>query len=133
MSRSPIEIARALHAALESGLHGEALRPLFTEDATTIERPNTIKPAGAVTPLEAMLKASSAGAGLLARQRFELVSAHADGPLAILRVTWTGEIARDAGPLRAGARLCAHIAQFVQTRDDRIARIDTYDCYEPLP
>lgn len=40
MSMSPITIARALHAALEAGKHGEEPRPFFTEDAVTIERPN---------------------------------------------------------------------------------------------
>lgn len=132
MERSSVDIARDLHAALEAGKSGEELRALFTEDAITIERPNAIKPTGAVTELEGMLKASIVGASLLARQTYSVHSAIAQGTLAILRLTWTGEIARDVGAFAKGQVLTAHIAQFVETRDGRIARIETYDCYEPL-
>jgi hypothetical protein len=34
--------------------------------------------------------------------------------------------------LGAGQQLRAHIAQFVSTRDGRISKIETYDCYEPF-
>lgn|SRR5690606_25485531 len=128
---SPITIARTLYAALESG-NIEALRELCTEDVVTVERPNLIKPAGATSNLEAMLKAAAAGAGLLAKQAYEVRSAVEQGPLAVMRVTWTGEIARDAGPFRQGQKLVAHIAQFIETRDGRVAGIETYDCYEPF-
>jgi len=133
MDLSPIAIARALHTALEAGEHGEALRSLFTDDAVTLERPNLVKPAGATSPLEQMLRASTAGAGLLCKQSYAVHSALEQGALAVLRLTWTGEIARDVGPFHAGQQLTAHIAQFVDTRDGRIARIETYDCYEPFP
>jgi ketosteroid isomerase-like protein len=133
MNASPIAIARALHAALEAGKHGEALRPLFTDDAVTVERPNLVKPGGATSPLDQMLRASTAGAGLLSRQRYAVHSAIEQGELAVLRLTWTGEIARNLGPFHEGQQLTAHIAQFIETRDGRIARIETYDCYEPFP
>src|SRR6478672_2090416 len=116
MHPSPVTLARALHAALESGAHGEALRPLFSPDAEIIERPNLVKPAGARTPLEGLLANSSAGARLLAWQRFEVHSAIAHDALAIVRLTWSGEIAEDVGPFRRGQLLTAHIAQFVETR-----------------
>jgi hypothetical protein len=132
MASSPISVARALHAALESGHHGEALRVLFTDDARTREHPNLIKPRGGETELAQMLAASSAGAGLLAKQSYDVHSALEVGPLAILRLTWTGVVARDMGPFRAGQVLTAKIAQFIETRDGRVASIDTYDCYEPF-
>ncbi len=132
MHTSPITIARALHAALEAGTHGEGLRPLFTDDAVTVEHPNLIKPRGAITELNAMLEASTAGAGLLSMQKYEVHSAIEQGPLAIFRLTWTGEVARDIGPFRKGQLLTAHIAQFIETRDGRVARIETFDCYEPF-
>lgn len=129
---SPSTIARALHAALEAGKHGEALRELFTDDAKTLEHPNLIKPRGAQAPLAQMLAASTAGAGLLAQQRYEVRSAIDTGDTAVLRVTWTGTIARDVGAFRAGQVLTAHIAQFITVRDGRIASIETFDCYEPF-
>lgn len=132
MSTSPITIARALHAALEAGKHGEELRPFFTEDAVTIERPNLIKPAGARTELEGMLKASTAGASLLVQQSYDVHTAIEHGSLAVFTLTWTGEIARDVGSFRKGQKLTAHIAQFIETRGDRVARIETFDCFEPF-
>lgn len=130
--KSPIALVHALHSALSNGEHGEALRPLFTDDAVTIERPNLVKPTGAVSGLDQMLAASSAGAGLLSRQTYEVHPAIEQGSLAIVRLTWTGEVARGIGPFRRGQKLTAHIAQFVETRDGRISRIETYDCYGPF-
>ena len=132
MSSSPICIARALYAALEAGTDGDALRPFFTSDAQTIERPNAMKPAGAAADLEKMLRASTAGTGMLARQSYDVHSAIENGSLAILRLTWTGEIARDAGPFRKGQVLRAHVAQFIETRDGRVSSIETFDCFEPF-
>jgi ketosteroid isomerase-like protein len=132
MSLSPIQIARSLYAALEAGKHGEELRAHFTDDAVTVERPNLIKPGGAAADLESMLAASRAGVGLLARQTWDVRSAIEHGPLAIVRLTWTAEVGRDIGLFRKGQRLTAHIAQFVETRDGRVARVETYDCYEPF-
>ena len=54
------------------------------------------------------------------------------GDTAIMRLTWTGEIARDVGGFRAGQTLTAHIAQFITVRDGRVAAIETFDCYEPF-
>ncbi len=68
----------------------------------------------------------------MAWQSYEVRSAIEQGSLAVLRVTWTGEIARDLGPFRKGQKLTAHIAQFVETREGRVASIETYDCYEPF-
>jgi len=132
MASSPIAIAQALHAALASGLHGEALREFFTEDARTLEHPNLIKPSGGTAGLAQMLAASSAGTSLLAKQSYEVHSALELGSLAIMRLTWTGVIARDVGPFRAGQVLTANIAQFIETRDGRVASIETYDCYHPF-
>jgi hypothetical protein len=132
MSTSPIAVARALHAALEAGKHGDELRSFFTEDAVTVEQPNLLKPAGARTELDGLMKASTAGASLLVKQSYDVHSAMEQGSLAVLRLTWTGEIARDVGPFRKGQKLTAHIARFIDTREGRIARIETFDCYEPF-
>ena len=132
MSSSPIIIARALHAALEAGSSGETLRALFTPHATTLEHPNAIKPKGGTATLDQILSASIAGAKMLVQQRYDLVDAIAHDNLAILRLLWTGTIAADVGPFRAGQALRAHIAQFITTEGDRISRIETFDCYEPV-
>lgn len=127
-----LTLVRDLHHAIESGAHGEDLRPHFTDDAETVERPNLISPRGRVAPLEQMLAASTAGAGLLSKQHYDVWSEQVVGDTVIVRLTWTGTVAADAGPFHAGQELTSHIAQFVSTRDDRITRIETYDCYEPF-
>lgn len=132
MIKSPSETARALYAALTAGVHGDALATHFTSDATTTEHPNLIKPNGAQIGLPQMLAGSAAGARLSSRQEYDVQSVVEVGPLAILRVTWTGVIAADVGPFRRGQVLTAHLAQFVTTRDGRVAAIETFDCYEPL-
>lgn len=124
--------ARRLHAALQAGRHGDELRELFTVDATTIERPNAVKPRGASTQLEEMLVASSTGAGLLTDQRYDLVDAIEVGEVAVLRLIWTAGVAKDLGPFHQGQVLTAYIAQFVTVRNGQIASIETYDCYEPF-
>ena len=132
MADTPIQIARALHRALEAGKSGAELRALFTDDAKTIEHPNLIKPAGGVATLERMLAASATGAELLAQQSFTAHHEFEQGNSAVLRLTWTGVIRRSVGPFREGQKLKAHIAQFIETRDGRIASIETFDCYEPF-
>lgn len=49
--------------------------------------------------------------------------------------THSTERSKPANPapnFRAGQTLTAHIAQFISTRDGRIASIETFDCYEPF-
>jgi hypothetical protein len=132
MMTSPLQVARALHRALEAGKSGAELRPLFTEDAKTIEHPNLMKPAGGEATLEQMLRASETGAQLLAQQTYAVHQESEHGSLAICRLTWTGVIRRSVGPFREGQVLTAHIAQFIETRAGRIASIETFDCYEPV-
>lgn len=132
MRTSPIAAIRRLHEALEQGTHGEGLAEYFTADATTVEKPNALKPLGAEATLEQMLANSTAGAGLLSQQRYDIIDAVANGDMAIVRLVWTGTIAVDVGKFSRGQELRAHIAQFVSTRDGRISRIETYDCYEPF-
>ena len=132
MSSDPIRIAATLHAALEAGASGDALRDHFADTAVTIEHPNVLKPGGATSGLDEMLAASATGAALLKSQRYDVRSAEAVGDLAIMRLTWTGVIAADVGPFRAGQELVDHIAQFIDTDGQRIVSIETFDCYEPF-
>jgi ketosteroid isomerase-like protein len=132
MSTSPLAAVRALHEALEQGKHGQALVGFFAPEAVTIERPNALKPRGAEATLDQMLSNATAGAGLLSQQRYDVIDGVEHGDMAIVRLVWTGTIAADVGKFRRGQQLRAHIAQFVSTRDGRISRIETYDCYEPF-
>lgn len=128
----PLDVVGRFQAAVAAGRHGGDLRVFFTEDATVIEHPNTLKPRGAVMALEEMLAGSSVGAKLLQWQRFDVQQAVEHGNEVIIRVTWTGKVAVAAGSFEAGQELRAHLAQFIRTRQGRIQQIETYDCFEPL-
>ena len=130
LTRSNADRVRDLYSSIESGAPLSAEH--FTPDAETIERPNLIKPRGAHSPLATMLANSAAGAGLLASQRYEIESLMELDDLVVARLTWTGTVAKAVGPFRDGHELAAHIAQFITFRDGLIARIETYDCYEPF-
>jgi ketosteroid isomerase-like protein len=108
------------------------METLFTEDAVTIEHPNLLNPKGGQYPLARMKEAAVAGAALMSKQTYALQSGLEHGNTAVLRVKWTGWVARARGPFREGQVLEAHLAQFITVRDGRIAVIETYDCYEPF-
>lgn len=127
-----ISTLRKLHRALEDGTHGADLHAYWDEGVVTTEYPNLIAPAGGTHGLVEMTAGSERGAGLLASQKYQIFEEHDLGDLAIVRLTWTGVVARAVGPFEEGKVLTAHIAQFVRTRDDRIVSIATYDCYEPF-
>ncbi len=132
MNAPAVEVVRALYGALEGGKPGPELAALFAESVTTIEHPNVIKPRGARASRAEMLAAAEKGAGLLASQRYDVRSIVEAAGTVIVRLTWTGTIARALGPFREGQVLTAHIAQFIEVRDGRVASIETYDCYEPF-
>jgi|SRR5829696_8106529 len=129
---SPIETARALHAAIELGRVGQELEDLFTTDATVTEYPNLVKPSGGTANLSELLAASRAGSRLLSTQRYDVHHAASYGNTAIMRLTWSGTVGADVGRFLAGQQLTAHIAQFITVRDGQISAIATYDCYEPF-
>jgi len=132
MTQSPLTIARQLYATLESGQYGEALDVLVHDNAELIEYPNLITPRGAKRGPKEMKESSERGAQLLRWQRYTVREAVEHGDTAIVRLTWTAEVARSVGPLQAGQQLTAHIAQFIQCREGRIVKLETYDCYEPF-
>lgn len=125
-----LDILTALHRALEAGATGGDLHPYWHDDIVTTEYPNLVAPSGGRHDLAEMTAASERGAALLASQRYEVFEAHDLGDTAIVRLTWTGVIARAIGPFEEGQTLTAHIAQFVRSRGDKLVSIATYDCYE---
>jgi hypothetical protein len=128
-----LEIVHALYGALEGAALSEALAvELFTDDARTIEHPNLLKARGAVASRAEMAAQAKKGAAILASQRYEVHQAIESAGAVTVRLTWTGVMAVDLGPLRSGQVLKAHVAQFFAIRGRRIATIETYDCYEPF-
>jgi len=127
-----VAAALALPRALEQGVCGDDLRDLYAPTVVSVEHPNPISPRGSTADLEHIVAASTAGAALLASQRYAIRDVHESGDLVIFRYTWTGVIAADRGPFRAGQEITAHVAAFATITDGRISGFETFDCYEPF-
>jgi SnoaL-like domain len=127
-----VAAALALPRALEHGVHGEALRSLYTPDAISVEHPNAIAPNGGSYDLDHIIAASDAGAALMQSQQYDIRDVVEAGDLVIFRYTWTGTVGVNRGPFSAGQQIVAHIAAFATITDGRIGRFETYDCYEPF-
>jgi ketosteroid isomerase-like protein len=121
----------AVVADLEADV--EDLLALLHPDVRVVEHPNLITPRGAVRDRDAVAAGYRAGKELLAEQSFDVHELIVSGDRVAARATWRGRIARDAGPLRAGVQLTAHIAALITVSDGRIREHETFDCYEPLP
>ncbi|MDQ2697575.1 MAG: nuclear transport factor 2 family protein [Actinomycetota bacterium] len=127
-----VQLVRDFYAAVEQAAHGADLERFLAPDARTREHPNALVSEGRTRDRASMLAASAAGAGLLSRQDYDMHWVRQIDDTVVARLTWRGVVAQDAGPLRRGQELTAHIAQFVRVRDGRIVEIETYDCYEPF-
>lgn len=130
--RSGVQLVEDFYSAISQGRHGDDLAQFFAPDLRTIEHPNALVPLGRTSSRAEMITASTAGAELLAHQRFEVRWLREVDGVVIARVTWRGTVARNAGPFVAGQELTAHVAQFIRVRDGHLAEIETYDCYEPF-
>jgi ketosteroid isomerase-like protein len=69
----------------------------------------------------------------MSEQRLEGLEVLPAGDCVVARAAWSGTLAVDAAPLRAGSTLRARLAMFFTVRDGRVFRQENYDCYEPLP
>jgi ketosteroid isomerase-like protein len=111
----------------------EALLALLDPRVRVVEHPNAINPSGTVRDRDAVVAGYLAGKKLLSEQAFDLHALLVSGQRVAVRATWRGRMARDVGPLRAGAALEAHVAAMITVVGGRIREHETFDCYEPLP
>jgi ketosteroid isomerase-like protein len=117
-------------AALERGDSGESLRVFFADDMQQIELPNRLNPKGQQSDLAGMLARSQQGKKVLRSQRYETVSAIAQGERIATEAIWTGVLAIPLGTLAEGAEMKAHFAMFFEFREGKIRLQRNYDCFE---
>ncbi len=117
-------------AALERGDSGESLRGFFADDVEQIELPNRLNPKGQQSDLAGMLARSEQGKKVLRGQRYELVSAIAQGERVAAEAIWTGVLAIPLGTLAEGAEMKAHFAMFFEFEEGKIRLQRNYDCFE---
>lgn len=106
------------------------LDEMLTPDVRFLERPNIFNQAGSDRDRATMLTGLEVGRSLLSAQRFEPLAHLYDGDVVATRMRWSGELAQDAGPFRAGTKLTAWCVAHYTLRDGRIAHIEQHDCYE---
>lgn len=117
-------------SAVAQGAAGETLAQFYTPDAVLIEHPNKLNPKGVTRDLPAILAAAEKGQMIVARQANALESAVIEGDRAALTLRWLGVFKVDLPGLKAGQEMRARFAQFYTLRDGRIARQETFDCFE---
>ena len=105
------------------------LGEMLTPDVRFLERPNIFNQAGSDRDRETMLRGLEVGRSLLSAQRFEALAHVVEGDVVATRMRWSGELAVDAGPFRAGTKLTAWCVAHYTLRDGRIAHIEQHDCY----
>ncbi len=130
-----LELVRRFIAVVEAGTRGEVAADAFTElmhpEIEQHELPNKFAPAGARRELASLRKNADAGRRLMKEQRYEILSAIAQGDVVALEGRWTGVLAIPLGELPAGHVLRAHLAMFFELEDGKIWRQRNYDCFEP--
>lgn len=112
----------------------DELAALVAPDVVFIERPNLMNRAGSERDAAAMRAGIERGRQLLAWQVYEIRDQLASGESVVTRMRWSGELAVDAGPWRAGTRLAAWCVAHYRLAAGRIVHIEQHDCYEqPSP
>ena len=116
--------------ALSSGKGPDQVSQFYAPDVLQEEFTNRLLPHGATRDLEALKQARARGKALLSAERFDLLGSLASGDQVAMELRWSGTVAHDAGPFKAGQTLRARFALFLQFRDGRIVRQRNYDCFE---
>jgi ketosteroid isomerase-like protein len=129
--REPVAIIHAYFAAVAAGARGDALAAFYQPDAIQDELPNRLNPHGARRDVGQILAAADRGAGSVRDQRYQVLSAIADGDRVATEVSWSATLAMALGPLPEGFVMKARFAVFFELRDGRIAAQRNYDCFDP--
>ncbi|HXU32407.1 MAG TPA: nuclear transport factor 2 family protein [Thermoanaerobaculia bacterium] len=116
-------------AVINSG--GDVVEEFFSPDVIQEEFPNRLLPNGARRDLAALKEAAERGKAFMSGQHFEVLNTYADGRTVIVESIWTGTVAVDAGPFKAGTTMRARFAQFFTFAEGRIVEIRNYDCFDP--
>src|SRR5438093_4997258 len=100
-----VEMARRYFAAIECGASFEEVAAFLTDDVIQEEFPNRITLSTARRDLAAMREASVRGHKVMTAQRFEILSALAEGDTVVLEVRWRGTLAVPFGTIPAAGEL----------------------------
>ncbi len=131
-SESTALVERWLRLAADPGADAAEIVALLHPEARFVEHPNLVNPHGQDRGLAEARAALEQSRALLAHAAFDVHGHVAGGDRVVTHATWTGTLAIDAGPLRAGSTLQAECSIHFVIRDGRIVRQENFDCYRPL-
>jgi hypothetical protein len=95
-----------------------------------IEYPNLVTKKGQVRTAAEGIKGIDIGKQILSGQQYEFIDFIETDDKVIAQGVWTGTMKIDAGQLKQGQQLKAHLCVIIEFKDDKIYRIRNYDCYE---
>lgn len=124
-----LDMTKEYLRAIEEGATGERLAAFYTADALQEEFPNRLLPNGAKRDPCELLAAAERGQGLMAAQRYELVSSIVEDNRVAIEVLWTGTLRAAVAGFPAVMR--ARFAMFMEFDGEKIRRQRNYDCFEP--
>jgi ketosteroid isomerase-like protein len=124
-------IERYLSLIADPSAGVERIAELLDADMRFVERPNLVNPRGSTRDVAQVLTSVGHGRSLLEAQRFDIVDHVVAGDTIATRVVWTGTLAVDAPPYRAGSCIRADSFMRFTLRDGRIAQQENYDCFHP--
>lgn len=126
-----IAIVKKYFAAIETG-DPEANLQYFAPDVVQVEFPNRLVPNGATRDLQGLREAAVKGSKVVSGQRYEVLSAIADGEKVAVEAQWSARLSIPLGSLKAGDEMRARFAIFLEFRDGKIIRQHNYDCFDPF-
>lgn len=128
-----LDLVQRFIRALESGTHGDALLEFLHPDVEQVDYPSLMNPQGGRRGLAEILAASTAGAGMIDKQRYDVRRVVGSGDDLVVQVDWHGRVAQPFGTLPVGTRLHSNSVISIGIDGGRIRRVEAYDCYDPLP
>ncbi|WP_394553375.1 nuclear transport factor 2 family protein [Agromyces sp. MMS24-JH15] len=128
-----LELVQRFIRAIEGGVHGDALLEFLHPDVEQVDYPSLMNPAGGRRRLPEILAASTAGAGMIDDQRYDVRRVVESGDDLVVQVDWHGRVAQAMGDVPVGTALHSNSVISFGIDGDRIRRVEAYDCYDPLP
>ena len=132
-SSPQLDLVHRFIRAIESGTHGDALLEFLHPEVEQVDYPSLMNPQGGRRGLAEILAASTAGAGMIGEQRYDVRRVVASGDDLVVQVVWHGRVALPIGTVPVGTRLHSNSVISFGIDGDRIRRVEAYDCYDPLP
>ena len=132
-SSPQLDLVQRFIRAIESGTHGDALLEFLHPDVEQVDHPSLMNPRGGRRELAEILAASTAGAGMIDEQRYDVRRVVASGDDVVVQVDWRGRVAQSLGTGPVGTRLHSNSVISFGIDGDRIRRVEAYDCYDPFP